>query len=326
MEKQKDITGAIFLVSIGILFLLNTTNIVPWSIWLQIFRFWPILLILAGIKIMLPDSRVGQIVYPIIYTIMIIFIGATSYFFTKNQSVPFLPESITNCIFNRCDSVDSSNLMESEEYVNFADYTGITDRVLSINIAASTLNLLDKDADYFLYSQAQNYTERNKPTLVTADNEGTLRTTFDNTKIHNWNWWNFKSPEYTLTLGQNTVPTTVLIQLGAGEGIVNLENATLKALDTTVGAGSLDITLRINSIPETINLEVGAGEISLTLPENVGILVSYNLGVGSIKLDDTSIDGVGKETNYKSANYDTATKKVLVTASVGVGELTIDRN
>lgn len=325
MEKQKDITGAIFLVSIGILFLLNTTNIVPWGIWLQIFRFWPILLILAGLKIILPENKVGQIVYPIVYTIFIIFIGATSYFFTKTQRVPFLPENVSNCIFNSCDSVDNSNLMESEEYINFADYTNVVDRVLDINIAASTLNLNDESADYFIYSQAKDYTKSNKPTLETVNNEGTLRTVFDNTKIHTYGWWNFTSPEYTLTLGQSTIPTSVLIELGAGEGIANLDTATLKSIDAKVGAGSLDITLGINSVPETINLEVGAGEISLTLPENVGILVSYNLGVGSIKLDETSIDGVGKETNYKSANYDTATKKVLITASVGVGELTIDR-
>jgi predicted membrane protein len=92
-----------------------------------------------------------------------------------------------------------------------------------------------------------------------------------------------------------------------------------------VGAGSLDITLGESAIPETIDINVGAGEITLTLPESIGILVTYDLGVGSINLDDTSIDGVGKETNYKSTNYDTATKKVVITASVGVGELTIDR-
>jgi len=325
MENKKDITGAIFLVSIGLLFLLNTTNIVPWGIWLQIFRFWPILLILAGIKIILPENKVGQIIYPIIYTLFIIFIGTTSYFFTKTQKVPFLPENVTNCIFNRCESTDDSSLMQSESFVNYADYTDIIDRVLDINIAASTLNLNDDSTDYFLRSQAKDYTERNKPTLETVNNEGTLRTVFDNTKIHSYGWWNFKSPEYTLTLGQNTIPTTILIELGAGEGIVDLDNVILKSLDTTVGAGSLDITLGMNSIPETINMEVGAGEIKLTLPENIGILVSYDLGVGSIQIEDASIEGIGKETIYKSSNYDTAEKKVTITASVGVGELIIDR-
>jgi len=325
MENKKDITGAIFLVSIGFLFLLNTTNIVPWGIWLQIFRFWPILLILAGLKIILPENKVGQIVYPIVYTLFILFIGITSYFFTKTQKVPFLPESVSNCIFNRCDSVDDGNLTESEAYVNFADYTDITARILDINIAASTLNLNDASADYFLHSQAKDYKESNKPTLETVNNEGTLRTVFDNTKIHNWGWWNFTSPEYTLTLGQNTIPTDILIDLGAGEGIVNLNLTTLKAFNGSVGAGSLDITLDGNSLPEMMNLNVGAGEIVLTIPKDVGILVSYGLGVGSIQLDETSIDGVGRDTSFKSSNYNTATKKVTITASVGVGELTIDR-
>ncbi|HAM37420.1 MAG: hypothetical protein UR96_C0031G0002 [candidate division WS6 bacterium GW2011_GWC1_36_11] len=324
-KKQRDITGAIFLVAIGLLFLLNTTNVVSWGIWLQIFRFWPILLILGGIKMILPENKVGQIVYPIVYTIFIIFIGATSYFFTKTKSVPFLPESITNCIFNKCENVDDSSLMESDAYVNFADYTDITDRVLNINVAASTLNLVDENADYFLYSQSKDYTDRNKPTLESITKDGVLTTTFDNTRIHYYGMWNFRSPVYTLTLGQETIPASVNIELGAGEGMVDLDTASLQSLSTDVGAGSLDITLGINSIPETIDLNVGAGEIKLTLPENVGILVSYDLGVGSLQLDETSIDGIGKETSYKSSNYDTAEKKVLITASVGVGELTIDR-
>ena len=324
-KKQKDITGAIFLVSIGILFLLNTTNIVPWGIWLQIFRFWPILLILAGLKIILPENKVGQIVYPIVYTLFIIFIGATSYFFTKTQRVPFLPESVSNCIFNRCENMDDSELMESDSYVNLADYTDITSRTLDINVAASTLYLNDEIADYFLHSEMKDYTETNKPTLENTSKDGVLTTVFDNTRIHNWGWWNFKSPEYTLTLGQNTIPTDITIDLGAGEGIVNLESATVKTFRTSVGAGSLDITLGENAIPETIDMNVGAGEITLTIPENVGILVAYDLGVGSIKLENTTVDGIGKETSYKSANYDTATKKVTITASVGVGELTIDR-
>jgi len=324
-NKQKDITGAIFLVSIGLLFLLNTTNIVPWGIWLQIFRFWPILLILAGLKIILPENKVGQIVYPIVYTLFIIFIGATSYFFTKTQRVPFLPESVSNCIFNRCDSTDQGTLMESDTYVNLADYAGITSRVLEMNVAASTLYLNDENADYFLHSEIKNYTEANKPTLENTSKEGILTTVFDNARIHNWGWWNFNTPEYTLTLGQNTVPTSVSIDLGAGEGIVNLDSATIKTFNASVGAGSLEITLDLNAIPETIDVNVQAGEITLTLPEDVGILVSYDLGVGSITVDETSIEGVGKETNYKSSNYDTATKKVTITASVGVGELTIDR-
>lgn len=325
-KNKKDITGAIFLVSIGLLFLLNTTNIVPWGIWLQIFRFWPILLILAGLKIILPNNKVGEVVYPIVYTLFIIFIGVTSYFFTKTQRVPFLPESVSNCIFNRCENVNDINLMESESYVNLADYPGITTRILDMNVAASTLYLNDESADYLLHSEMKDYTETNKPTLENTSKEGVLTTVFDNTRIHNWGWWNFKTPEYTLTLGQNTIPTDISIDLGAGEGIVSLDTAILKSIDSNVGAGSLDITLGDNSIPETINLEVGAGEIKLTLPENVGILVSYDLGVGSIKLDETTVDGVGKETNYRSTNYDTATKKVTITASVGVGELTIDRN
>lgn len=49
------IFSALWLISLGILFLLNTIGIVPWSIWGDfaklIIRIWPIFLIWAGISI-----------------------------------------------------------------------------------------------------------------------------------------------------------------------------------------------------------------------------------------------------------------------------------
>ncbi len=325
-KKYKDITGAIFMVSLGILFLLNTTNAVPWSIWLHILRFWPIILILAGIKIILPDNRIGQIVYPIIYTLFIILIGASSYFFVMNKPIPFVPEGITHCFFNECRAAQDESLTQDDVYVHATDYTEVTSRNLDITIAASKLILGDEKNDYFLHSQSEFFNKNDKPTLETELRDSVLTTTFDNTTVRHYGLWNFKTPEYTLTLGQETIPTTVSIELGAGEGIVDFDSTNLKEINTTVGAGSLDITLGLASIPETISMEVGAGEIKLTVPEEVGIMVSYDLGVGSIQLDSTSIEGVGKNTSYKSSNYDTSEKKILITVSVGVGSLVIDRN
>ena len=42
-KEARDISSAIFLIFIGMIFLLNTTGIVGWEIWLYMFRFWPVL-------------------------------------------------------------------------------------------------------------------------------------------------------------------------------------------------------------------------------------------------------------------------------------------
>lgn len=49
---SSSIFGIAVLAS-GIILLLNTTNVLPWAIWNEIFRFWPVLLILWGVQIII---------------------------------------------------------------------------------------------------------------------------------------------------------------------------------------------------------------------------------------------------------------------------------
>ena len=44
-------SGAVFLIIIGTIFLLNTTGALSWSVWLLLLRFWPVFIIIAGIPV-----------------------------------------------------------------------------------------------------------------------------------------------------------------------------------------------------------------------------------------------------------------------------------
>ena len=46
-------TGGIFLVFLGIVLLLQSLDVMPWSIWNTLWRFWPVLLIITGLNILL---------------------------------------------------------------------------------------------------------------------------------------------------------------------------------------------------------------------------------------------------------------------------------
>ncbi|MDD4875655.1 MAG: DUF5668 domain-containing protein [Dehalococcoidales bacterium] len=56
-EKAHRIIGVpvwgIFLVFLGIVFLLQTLNVLHWSIWGTLWRFWPVLFIITGLDILL---------------------------------------------------------------------------------------------------------------------------------------------------------------------------------------------------------------------------------------------------------------------------------
>jgi hypothetical protein len=51
-------TGGVFLLFIGVVLLLQTLNVLPWSLWNTLWRFWPAILIITGIAILLRHFNV----------------------------------------------------------------------------------------------------------------------------------------------------------------------------------------------------------------------------------------------------------------------------
>jgi hypothetical protein len=47
----------VILVGVGVVLLLNTLEIVPWSCWSQLGRVWPVLLIVFGLGILRKNLR-----------------------------------------------------------------------------------------------------------------------------------------------------------------------------------------------------------------------------------------------------------------------------
>lgn len=45
--------GGIFLLFLGVVFLLQSLNILPWALWGILWRFWPVLIIITGLGILL---------------------------------------------------------------------------------------------------------------------------------------------------------------------------------------------------------------------------------------------------------------------------------
>jgi len=73
---RHDPVGPLIIITIGVIFLLNNFDILPWSIWNSIWRFWPVLLILWGIQIILGRSRLASIITSIIGALLLAFIIA----------------------------------------------------------------------------------------------------------------------------------------------------------------------------------------------------------------------------------------------------------
>lgn len=49
----------ITLIAVGVVLLLNTLGILDWSIWNRIWPLWPVLVVLAGVRLLWRNTRYG---------------------------------------------------------------------------------------------------------------------------------------------------------------------------------------------------------------------------------------------------------------------------
>lgn len=320
---KRDLSGAIFLLFIGIIFLLNTTGVVHWEIWLHILKFWPVFLILGGLRLILDGTKITEIIMTIVALFTYLAVGYLAYSSYTNQKVSFLPIFINNIR-----NVTNDEFKKEETLVVKKDsYKNVKKRILDIDIATSEVTITDdRDANFFEVDGSYDK-QLVQPVVQSNLKDGELTVLFDTVFSKDRIYWGQNNMMFNLFVGQSSIPTDISLTVGAGDTQLNFDKLLLDTLSARVGAGRLSIALSDQSIPKEVNLDVGAGEMILDIPKEVGYEINYSLGVGEIVADEKEIAVFsGKGTSYKSSNYETASKKILINTKVGVGSLSIVNN
>ena len=121
---------------------------------------------------------------------------------------------------------------------------------------------------------------------------------------------------------QNGVPLDMDVDLGVGESSLDLSGLALQGLvvDTGVGAATIDLT---GDWQDSFDVKIngGVGETTVYLPENVGLRVSANTGIGSLV-----VNGLQREAGtdvYTNDAYGEAEVTIQLEIDGGIGEITV---
>jgi len=318
---RRDLSGAIFLLFIGTIFLLNTTGVVNWGIWLHILKFWPVFLILGGLRLILDGTKITEIIMTIVTFLAYLAVGYFAYSSYTNQNVSFLPIFINNIR-----DVTNDEFKKEETLVVQKDsYKDVKKRILDIDTAASRATITDdRESNYFEVDSNYN-AQYVKPVVQSNLKDHNLTILFDTVFTKEMVYWGQTNMNFNVFVGQHSVPTDISLTVGAGDTAMTFDKLQLENVSTRVGAGRLLLNLSNQSIPKEINLEIGAGETILVLPKEIGYQIDYSLGLGEIVADGVQVAVfAGKGTSYISPNYETSSKKILINTKVGVGRLVIE--
>ncbi|MBU1317653.1 MAG: cell wall-active antibiotics response protein [candidate division Zixibacteria bacterium] len=101
-----------------------------------------------------------------------------------------------------------------------------------------------------------------------------------------------------------------------------------RGLDVQLGAGSIEIDLTETNLREgenSVAASVGLGEVVVKLPAEIACNVSGSCGIGDVHVFSDSSDGFSPRVNQTDPDYDSAPKKIKVTAKSGLGDVKISR-
>ena len=75
-HERKGFVWPLILIFVGSIFLLNNLEILPWGIWDNLWKFWPIILVLIGFNMIFGESGLGSFIVGIFFAIVALLIVA----------------------------------------------------------------------------------------------------------------------------------------------------------------------------------------------------------------------------------------------------------
>jgi len=325
--SRRNYSWAAFLIILGIVLLLNTTNIVGWGIWVFTVRFWPVLIVLLGLRIILGGSLLSRILQMIITILLTGAIFLISYIQYTQKPLTFLPDSFNSWVFNGGGGLINLSIksLEGEYAVSSEENAQIEGLSLTMDLRASSFTLMEDDIEDILVINAKYPKTDDEPILSHEIIDNKLDIQFSSASSNSFSFFSNKS-EYDIRLNRSDIPLNMDIKLGTGEGDVLFETVKIGDFYGDIGAGKISVKLGIDSIPTgDVRFTVGAGKIILVLPQRVGYQVEYDLGVGSIRSNGEDISGVPSgRGKFTSTNYSDSDIKLNLFVTVGVGSFEIE--
>lgn len=299
MERRRpSIVGPLILITAGVLFLMANLGLLPLSFWQIAASFWPLLLILIGLDIIVGrHSLVGALVVVLLWVTLV----GGGIWLATTQGSAFLPAATTA----------TDQLSQPLGDIKSASVN------LDIGVANTSMAALGSDStDLFQGTFRHAQGTRVVQTYNVVGSEGRLALKEEGAT---WMFWGPAENRWDLRLNPQ-VPLALNIHGGVGRATLDFSALTVSSLMLNSGVGTVDITTPKSGVT-TVSVDGGVGSTSVVIPAGVAARIRVSGGLGSIRVDESRFPRFG--TVYQSADYASASNKIDMEVDGGVGSINI---
>jgi hypothetical protein len=284
------------LVGVGLVWLLSNLQIIPTVNLSVIFRFWPLLLVLLGL-----DILIGRRYRWAGAVIGLLAIGGV----------------IALLIASPALGIDTGAQTKTETFSAPVGQATLVNYNLETSSAPVEIRALKESTELVLANITHRGTIRFEVTGTTSKNVSISEVSDPNT----WFNWDFSTDrlKWVIQLSPNVL-SDLIIDGGSGSINADLTGVMLQSLRTHLGSGSSRFTLPAFTSPYTAEFESGSGSVNIQIPENADVSVVIDSGSGSINVSTPAGSGLRVEImDEGSGSLNLRSGLEKVNAGIGLG-------
>ncbi len=296
--RRPSLIGPLILITIGVLFLLANMGMLPISFWEIAFRFWPLLLILVGLDILIGRrSPLGSLLILVLWAALI---GGIIWL-ASPQGAGLLPAT----------AAVSDQLSQPLGDIKSASVA------LNTGVADTTVNSLSSDTgDLMNGTFSHGEGSRVVKTYQVVGDEGRL-----GLREEGFNFFLTSTSVSRWAIGLNpAVPLALSLNGGVGRTVLDLSGLKVTSLSIDSGVGAMDMTAPKAGMV-TMRLNGGVGAARVVIPQGMVARIRVHAGLGGTNVNQTRFPRFGDV--YQSADYASATDKIDIEVDGGVGGISI---
>lgn len=315
--KLDRIMWGIILLFVGGVLLLENFNVIEFY-WSNIWRFWPVFLIIAGLNILFNRQK-SQIGSAISIGVLVVMLG---FLFYRGQQPPQNRNWIVDNFKGDIDINDDED-GDTTEYkkLNFSEpFVADSAKKVILNISGGGTTFDLKGATDSLISAEVSRKQGNfSLRKEVSDSAQTLTFKMQDKKGK----WNIGNGGNDVGFKLNKFPVwTINMSMGAGE--VNFDLADYKVRTFKFDGGAAAIHIKIGDLlPITdVVVKTGVADVNLNVPSNSGVRINAKTGLSS--KDFTGFTKMENGT-YETPNFKTAAKKIFISLDGGLSNFEVKR-
>lgn len=306
--KTNKIFWGVFLIVFGILFFIDKQLNINIDLSF-IFNFWPIILILIGLKLLIPlklSSEIFTIIISIVTSLIIY-----SLLFTK-----------ISCTGWEISETDDSGKTASKESISYPYNENINKAELKIDFAFGSFKLKtieDKLIDGYVKYFIDNYSF-DADVVDSAASFSLVKKEGKNSK-----WYRLPDKfKNELLLGLNKNPKWLMnIKSDFVSSDINLNNFSLNILNLKSSFSNFDINISSEQKEILIDLDCDFSNLDLKIPKDYGLSINIDKTFSSVDLPKGLTSYNGK---LVTKNFETATHKIYLNIKANFSSVSIITN